>query len=169
MRQQGRSGVRRPLGPPLLPLAHLTLPDLPNPSPSPNCPSPPHHPETIRHCSHKPLFVSHEVVVSLLHHTSHFCSLCLLFCYSLARPVSSQPPLPSRPPVYSLGYGLRAQRFGVSPWKLNKDKDVWRIIRRLCHIDSSLTRVLRWKHNGFFAKYYGVVLPLDPPVHSSPC
>lgn len=94
-----------------------------------------------------------QATLSLLR-TSHLTSpphFPLLLSLSLVLLLARSPCLLHAPPlpVYSLGYGLWAQRFGVSPWKLNKDKDIWRNICRLCHIDSSLTHVLIFNRDGF--------------------
>lgn len=103
--------------------------------------------------------LSYELVISLLHLSSLFRSLRLLFLLLTCLPCL----LHALPLVYSLGYGLRAQRFGVSPWKLNKDKDIWRNICRLCHIDSLLSHVLICNHDGF-CQMLSCCSPLVPPV-----
>lgn len=105
-----------------------TLPDLTTCSPR--------HQETIRHSA----ATSHSLLW-----TSHLLSP-LYFPLSVSRSVTcllalSPPcPLPSLCTVWGMVY--EHMRFGVSPRKLNKDKDIWRNICRLCHIDSWLTHIL---------------------------
>lgn len=125
MRQQERSQVKSPLSS-FTPSAHpiFSLSDFCTPTLVSTCT--PCHQETIGHSAAK-------------HSLRWTCPLTILPSFALSVSSMPSPPFCS---VYSLGYGLRAQRSGVSPWKLNKDKDTWRNVCRLCHIDSSLTHVL---------------------------
>ncbi len=79
---------------------------------------------------------------------------------SVTHLLAPSPPFSRPPPLCTvMGIGLRAQRFGVSPWKLNKDKDIWRKICRLCHIDSWLTHVLISVTMTFFCQMLSCCFP----------
>lgn len=143
MRQQGRSEVLFPLCPslPLQLSGHLYFPWLPDPiAKRSTC-----HRKTIRHpavTSHSLLWTSH--VTSPL-----FFSLspCLLFCYSLARSVSSMCPLP---PCVQSGVWFTSKEIRCLTLKAEQRQGhIERYLQAVSHWLTAHPRPHRCHHDGF--------------------